>query len=146
MSIESQEKAEVETVEPEATSDAGSAGTVEPSNPQAYMIDVETIRDTVSVARASPVSADARPHIATTTATLIGQVELLLVEDLGFDLKPAVRGLYRDAYRLLCTDRRPTSEDPTFVAWEYMRDVAALTSQLVDVYAEQQGGVKPDGL
>jgi hypothetical protein len=145
VSIESQAKTQAETYEPKATSDAGSAGIGEPSDPKAYVIDVGTIRDTVSVAREMPISRDARPRIASTTATLVGMLELLLGEDLNFDLDADVRGMYQAAYRLLRIDRRPMSGDPTVVAWEYMRDVADLTSQLVETYAGQQGEAEIDG-
>ncbi|WP_405793925.1 hypothetical protein [Streptomyces sp. NBC_01506] len=147
MSNESQATAEAETYEPRAAGDAGDAGSAgigELSNSQVYLIDVETIRDTVSVAREMPLSRDARPRIALTTATLIGQLELLIGEDLNFDLDPAVRDTYKAAYRLLRIDRRPTNDDPTFAVWEYMRDVAAVTSQLVETYAEQQGEAESD--
>lgn len=72
-------------------------------------------------------------------------LELLLGEDLNFDLDAAVRGMYQTAYRLLRVDRRPTSDDPTVVAWQYMRDVAELTSQFVETYADQQGGAEFHG-
>ncbi|MFE3589372.1 hypothetical protein ACFXOY_17845 [Streptomyces niveus] len=122
MSIKSQAKNGAETYEPKA-----------------YLIDVGTIRDAVSIARETPVSRNARPQIASTTATMIGMLELLLGEDLNFDRDEAVRSMYEAAYRLLRIDRRPTNDDPTVVAWQYMRDVAEMTSQLVETYAGQQG-------
>ncbi|MFE6024293.1 hypothetical protein [Streptomyces niveus] len=145
MSIESQAKTQAETYEPKATSDAGSAGIGEPSGPKAYVIDVGTIRDTVSAAREVPVSRDARSRISSTTEVLVGMLELLLGEDLNFELDAAVRGMYRTAYRLLRIGRRPTNDDPTVVAWQYMRDVAEMTSQLVAAYADQQGGAEFHG-
>ncbi|MFE5663437.1 hypothetical protein ACFQ7W_05845 [Streptomyces niveus] len=122
MSIKSQAKKGAETYEPKA-----------------YLIDVGTIRDAVSIARETPVLRDARPQIASTTATMIGMLELLLGEDLNFDRDEAVRSMYEAAYRLLRVDRRPTNDDPTVVAWQYMRDVAEMTSQLVETYAGHRG-------
>jgi hypothetical protein len=105
-------------------------------------IDVETIRATVILALEIPLSKQERARIDTATVTLIGRLELLLHEDLGFDQEQCVRDLYKAAYRLLDLGRRPTAESPTFGAWAYMRDVAGLTKRLADVYADLHGEVQ----
>ncbi|MEU6376543.1 hypothetical protein ABZ928_25885, partial [Streptomyces sp. NPDC046909] len=52
------------------------------------------------------------------------------------DEDPAVRDLFRQAYRLLEIKNRPTQQTAAFNAFFYMRDVANLTRRLLWIYTE----------
>lgn len=102
-------------------------------------IDVQQIEDSTEAALIMPLGASTREDIDTKTATLVGELNLLLSKGLGADDDPAVRDLCRRAYRLLEPSERPTKETPAFSAFFYMRDVASLTRRLLWVYAEGSG-------
>ncbi|WP_286260165.1 hypothetical protein [Streptomyces graminofaciens] len=102
-------------------------------------IDVQQIEDSTEFALVMQLGASTREDIDTKTATLIGELNLLLSRRPGADDDPAVRDLCRRAYRLLELSERPTKETPAFSAFFYMRDVASLTRRLLWVYAEGSG-------
>jgi hypothetical protein len=97
-------------------------------------VDLEVIGETVDTALAVTLAVPGRPQIDATTRDLIGHLEQLLAEDLGFDEDSVVRGMYREAYRLLELSHRPTHEETHFGAFEYMRELVRLTRGLANVY------------
>ncbi|WP_326719838.1 hypothetical protein OHT59_10290 [Streptomyces sp. NBC_00243] len=70
---------------------------------------------------------------------IVGQLNLLLGEDLGADEDDDVRELFRKGYRLLDLQNRPTAETPSFGAFIYLRDAADVTRRLLWVYTQRQG-------
>ncbi|MGC9537046.1 hypothetical protein [Streptomyces sp. UG1] len=102
-------------------------------------IDVQQIADSTDAALKTELGTSTREDIDTRTATIIGQLNPLLGEELGADADPDVRELFRRAYRLLELSERPTRETPTFSAFFFMRDVAGLTRRLLWVHTEDNG-------
>jgi hypothetical protein len=102
-------------------------------------IDAELIADSTDAALQMDLSTSTREDINARTAVVIKQLGLLLGQELGTDVDPNVRALYRQAYRLLELSERPTKETPVFHTFFFMRDVASLTRRLLWVYAEENG-------
>ncbi|WP_244206967.1 hypothetical protein [Streptomyces swartbergensis] len=102
-------------------------------------IDVELISDSTNAALRMELSTSTREAIDTRTTVIIGQLNLLLGEELGADDDPEVKGVFRKAHQLLDLSSRPTRQTPSFSAFFYMRDVASLTRRLLWVYAERTG-------
>lgn len=103
------------------------------------LIDVELIGDSTDCVLRMHLGASKRNDIDAKTLITISHLEMLLAEDLGADDDDAVRGMYRQAYRLLELANRPTSESTTFAAFFYLRDVANLTRRLLWIYAGKAG-------
>lgn len=102
-------------------------------------INTELIAASTDAALRMELSTSTREDINTRTAAIVGQLNLLLGEELGADEDPEVRDLFRQAYSLLKLSERPTKESPAFSAFFFMRDVASLTRRLLWVYAEENG-------
>ncbi|MDW8474552.1 hypothetical protein QBA57_18440 [Streptomyces scabiei] len=102
-------------------------------------INTELIAASTDAALRMELSTSTRVDINTRTTAIIEQLGLLLGEELGADKDPAVRDLFRQAYRLLKLSERPTKETPAFSAFFFMRAVAGLTRRLLWVYVEENG-------
>ncbi|MFF5476716.1 hypothetical protein ACFY5C_05060 [Streptomyces sp. NPDC012935] len=102
-------------------------------------IDTELIAGSTDAALKMELSTSTREDINARTTVIIEQLGLLLGGELGADEDPAVRGLCREADRLLTLSERPTKETPAFSAFFFMRDVAGLTRRLLWVYTEENG-------
>ncbi|MFF6786852.1 hypothetical protein [Streptomyces sp. NPDC012510] len=102
-------------------------------------IDTELIADSTDAALRMELGTSTRESINLRTTAIIGQLNLLLGEELGTDEDPNVRDLCRRACKLLELSKRPTKETPTFSAFFFMRDIAGLTRRLLWVYAEENG-------
>lgn len=102
-------------------------------------IDVELISDSTDAALKMELSTSTREAIDARTIVLIGQLNLLLGEELGADKDPAVVDAFRKAYQLLELSKRPSRQTPSFSAFFYMRDVAGLTRRLLWVYQKTNG-------
>ncbi|KUO16725.1 hypothetical protein AQJ91_34365 [Streptomyces dysideae] len=118
---------------------------VEASGSENSPVDLETINDSVEIALAVVLAMPDRSQIDTTTRALIGHLELLLSEDLGYDEDPVVREMYQSAYRLLDLTRRPGAETTHFGAYEYMRDLARLTRRFAGAYRDLNTEEHNDG-
>ncbi|MGP3947168.1 hypothetical protein [Streptomyces sp. 7N604] len=112
---------------------------------ECLLVDPEVIGETVDTALAVTLAVPGRPQIDATTRDLIGHLEQLLAGDLGFDEDSVVRGMYREAYRLLELNHRPTHEETHFRAFEYMRELAQLTRGLANVYRKLHEMDEADG-
>lgn len=100
------------------------------------LIDTELIADSTDAALKMKLGTSTREDIDTRTAAITGHLKLLLGEELGADDDPAVRDLFRQAYRLLDIPNRPTQQTAAFNAFFYMRDVANVTRRLLWIHAE----------
>lgn len=103
----------------------------------ALPIDLPGIRQAVDRALAITLCVPGRQEIDLTASRLRGALNLFLVEDLGFGADSETRQMYRDAYRLLELNARPTNDDSPFTAYEHMRELGLLTKRFVDVYRER---------
>lgn len=103
----------------------------------AVPIDLTGISDAVDGALAITLCVPDRQEIDLTASRLRGALNLFLVEDLGFGADSETRQMYRDAYRLLELNARPTNDDSPFTAYEHMRELGLLTKRFVDVYRER---------
>ncbi|MEU6379236.1 hypothetical protein [Streptomyces sp. NPDC046909] len=99
-------------------------------------IDVESIADGTDAALKMELGTSTREEIDTRTTAIVGQLRLLLGEELGADEDAAVRNLFRQAYHLLEKTNRPTQQTAAFNAFFYMRDVANLARRLLWIYTE----------
>ncbi|MFE7622239.1 hypothetical protein [Streptomyces sp. NPDC057509] len=97
-------------------------------------IDVECIRDGLVAALELPQSTTTREAINTNTRQVRGHLNLLMGEESGYDSDNAVRDLFRQAYALLSSGRRPDAATPAFEAFEYLRDAARVTQHFLDVF------------
>ncbi|MFD3523028.1 hypothetical protein [Streptomyces sp. NPDC058653] len=101
-------------------------------------VDLATISRTVERALAPSLVLPERSWVDATTGQLLGQLSLLLLEDLG-DTDPApVRDLHRIAYRLLDRHGRPDGDTPPLHAYEYMRTLAAVTHSVAALYVRRR--------
>ncbi|GGJ74902.1 hypothetical protein GCM10011583_03000 [Streptomyces camponoticapitis] len=104
----------------------------------ALPVDLVTISRTVEQALAPGPDLPERSWVDATTGQLLGQLGLLLLEDLG-DTDPApVRDLHRIAYRLLDRHGRPDAGTPPLHAYEYMRTLATVTHSVAALYARRR--------
>ncbi|MFC8830200.1 hypothetical protein ACFT9I_33295 [Streptomyces sp. NPDC057137] len=100
----------------------------------ALPVDLVTISRTVEHALARRLALPERPWVDATTRQLLGQLSLLLLEDLGDTDSAPVRELHRTAYRLLDRHGRPDAGTPPLYAYEYMRTLAAVTRAVAALY------------
>ncbi|WP_329381351.1 hypothetical protein [Streptomyces sp. NBC_01716] len=106
----------------------------------ALPVDLVTISRTVAHALVPRAELPERSWVDATTGQLLGQLSLLLLEDLG-DTDPApVRDLHRIAYRLLDRNGRPDPRTPPLHAYEYMRTLATVTHSVAALYTRRWGG------
>ncbi|MGP4049344.1 hypothetical protein [Streptomyces sp. 2A115] len=99
-------------------------------------IDAELIADSTAAALTMELGTSTREEIDTSTQAMIKHLNRLLAEELGADEDPDVRGLFRQAYRLLELTSRPTRQTAVFNAFLYMRDAANLARRLLRIYTE----------
>ncbi|MFJ3621729.1 hypothetical protein ACIPSH_26765 [Streptomyces iakyrus] len=108
-------------------------------------IALDAVDESVETALAVGLAMPERSVIDATTRDLIGHLRVLMAEDLGFDVDPAVQALFREGYRVLDLTRRPSAESTQFSAYQYMREVGLLTRRFADVYRETQAKEEADG-
>ncbi|MBB6421953.1 hypothetical protein [Streptomyces sp. AK010] len=108
-------------------------------------IALDAVDESVETALAVGLAMPERSVIDATTRDLIGHLRVLMAEDLGFDVDPAVQALFREGYRVLDLTRRPSAESTQFSAYQYMREVGLLTRRFADVYRETQVKEEADG-
>ncbi|MET9981743.1 hypothetical protein [Streptomyces rochei] len=121
------------------------AGSVTSSEVAGVSIVLEAVDEAVETALAIRLSMPERPVIDATTRDLVSHLRELMAEELGFDEDPAVQALFREGYRVLDLTRRPTEQSPRFIAYQYMRDVGALTRRFADVYRATRKKDQDDG-
>ncbi|MYQ46225.1 hypothetical protein GTW40_14380 [Streptomyces sp. SID4985] len=102
-------------------------------------IDVELITDSTDAALAMRLGTSTRADIDMRTPVLVGQLQLLLGEELGAGEDDAVMQQFRKAYKLLDLKNRPAKEATTFSAYFFMRDVADVTRRLLWIYTQRSG-------
>lgn len=106
----------------------------------ALPVDLVTISRTVEHALSRRLALPERPWVDATTRQLLGQLSLLLLEDLGDTDGAPVRELHRTAYRLLDRNGRPDAGTPPLYAYEYMRTLAAVTRAVAALYTHGRPG------
>ncbi|EST35388.1 hypothetical protein [Streptomyces roseochromogenus] len=106
-------------------------------------IDAELILDAVSTVLAMSLSTSTRQQIDDKTTRLIGQLSMLLAEELGVERDEEVVALVRASSYLLDMGRRPTETTPAYEAFAFMRDVAIRTRSLLAVYTKRNGIAAP---
>ncbi|WP_369362993.1 hypothetical protein AB5L52_06785 [Streptomyces sp. CG4] len=102
-------------------------------------IDAELILDAVSTVLAMSLSTSTRQQIDDKTTRLVGQLSMLLAEEVGAEKDEEVMALVRASYYLLDMGRRPTETTPAYEAFAFMRDVAIRTRSLLAVYTKKNG-------
>ncbi|WP_330458057.1 hypothetical protein OIB37_14815 [Streptomyces sp. NBC_00820] len=112
-------------------------GTVHPLDD--VPLDVETISATTDAALCHQMSTTTRQQIDDLLPRLVDHLNGLLAGELGADEDDCVRAEFREAYKLLDMQNRPTASTPTFGAFIYMRDVASLTRRFLWLYARRSG-------
>lgn len=100
-------------------------------------IDVETVRDSVDASLAMRLDTSTREQIDTRTGLLVGQLSMLLAEDLGADKDETVMAHYRACYHLLDLSRRPTDKTPAYDCFSFMRELATRAEGLLSIYEKQ---------
>ncbi|MGW2508504.1 DUF6415 family natural product biosynthesis protein [Streptomyces scopuliridis] len=124
----------VATTEPNATSNAGSAGIDQSPSTQAYAVDLTTISHTVKQALELRISLPEREWTDTTTLKLRGHLATLIDDEI-WDVETAQsRALLNEARELLGDEARPTETTPPGFAYEYMRSLALVTRTAAAVY------------
>lgn len=101
----------------------------------ALPVDLAIISRTVERALADGPGLPERSWVDATTRQLLGQLSLLLLEDLGDTDSAPVRELHRTAYRLLDRHGRPDAGTPTERAYAYLRTLATVTRAVAALYA-----------
>ncbi|MFE6098992.1 hypothetical protein ACFVQ4_03415 [Streptomyces laurentii] len=102
-------------------------------------VDIEEISSRTDSVLAMRMDTSTREDIDGVTPAVVRHLNVLLGEDLGADKDPQVRLLVRKGRTLIDYRERPTESTPTFGAWLYLRDTAALTRRLLWIYTERNG-------
>ena len=121
------------------------AGSVTSSEVAGASIVLEAVDEAVETALAIRLSMPERPVIDATTRDLVSHLRVLMAEELGFDEDPVALPEQRLDGRVLDLTRRPTEQSPHFIAYQYMRDVGALTRRFADVYRATRKKDQNDG-
>ncbi|MGW2954832.1 hypothetical protein [Streptomyces eurythermus] len=99
--------------------------------------DTELIADAVNTVLSMNLGTSTRQEIDGWTTRVIGHLCLLLTEDLGADEDDHVLAMFRASYYQLDLSRRPTESTPTYEAFNYLRELAVRTQDLLTVYVKK---------
>ncbi|MEV0471029.1 hypothetical protein [Streptomyces prunicolor] len=97
-------------------------------------LDVDWVRDTVTVIQLMNLSRSTRADIDARTNECMEHLRELLAVDLGADQDDDVMKVFRRAHRHLELSNRPTSDTPAFHTFAYMRETATITFALLKFY------------
>ncbi|GAA4763682.1 hypothetical protein GCM10023329_06700 [Streptomyces sanyensis] len=103
-------------------------------------IDVELIDDSTESVLAMRLGTSTRTDIERKAPIQIGHLERLLAQELGSGEDAAAREQIRKAHRLIDLLHRPAPDAPTFEAFFFLRDVAAMTRRLLRIHGQKSGG------
>ncbi|MEU8696516.1 hypothetical protein AB0C61_02335 [Streptomyces sp. NPDC048680] len=94
-------------------------------------IDVESIPDGLAHALMLPLATTTREDVNASVQQVLGHLNLLMAEELGYDSHADVRGLFRQAYALLDLTRRPNEETAVFEVFTYLGDTARVAMRFL---------------
>lgn len=97
-------------------------------------IDVESIHDGLAHALALPLATTTREDINASVQQVLGHLNLLMAEELGYDSDADVRGLFRQAYAQLDLSRRPNEETAVFEVFTYLGDTTRVAMRLLNAF------------
>lgn len=97
-------------------------------------IDVESIHDCLAHALVLPLATTTREDINASVQHVLGHLNLLMAEELGYDSDADVRGLFRQAYALLDLSRRPNEETAVFEVFTYLGDTAHVAMRFLNAF------------
>jgi hypothetical protein len=111
----------------------------EASDIDGLSLDVDRVRDTVTVVQLMDLSRSTRVDIDARTNESIEHLRELLTHDLGANRDGDVLKLFRQAYRHLELSNRPTPNTSAYDAFAYMRETATIIYALLKVYMAKNG-------
>ncbi|MBO0918534.1 hypothetical protein [Streptomyces laculatispora] len=97
-------------------------------------IDVESIHDGLAHALMLPLATTTREDINASVQQVLGHLNVLMAEELGYDSDADVRGLFRQAYALLDLSRRPDEETAVFEVFTYLGDTVRVAMRFLDKF------------
>ncbi|MFE0130176.1 hypothetical protein ACFWY6_01040 [Streptomyces sp. NPDC059037] len=103
--------------------------------------DIEVMQQAIDAAIQSPLSKLDRADLDEQSEELAEHLRRLLREDYPEDV-PAVRAVFRAAYRILDTPMRPTPADSDYTAWQHWRNLAHATDAVLDMFRRYGRGVR----
>ncbi|MGW6600638.1 DUF6415 family natural product biosynthesis protein [Streptomyces sp. NPDC055036] len=124
--------------EPNATSNAGSAGVEGTLNLTSYAVDHATITHTVKQALELRISLPEREWTDITTLRLRGHLATLIGDEIWDVETDQSRALLSEARELLRDEAQPSEATPPGFAYEHMRSLALVTRATAAVYRLRQ--------